>query len=49
MKYLQIMPPEESFFQPDMGLIIAISVILIMVIVLFDRSKLLSSLFARKK
>ncbi|MFD2566701.1 hypothetical protein [Pseudotenacibaculum haliotis] len=37
MKFLQIMPTEETFLQSDLGFIISISLILIAVIVVFDK------------
>ena len=48
MRYLQVMPPEETFLGFDVGLLLALSIALIAAIVLFDRSRAIVSWMTRK-
>lgn len=49
MKFLQIMPPEESFLEANLELITVISITLIMVIIVYDKSRGLVNRILRKK
>ena len=49
MKYLQVMPTDGSFIDSDSGSIIVTCLILIGVIILFDRVKVILSRLSKKK
>lgn len=49
MKYLQVMPTEQTILGLDVGLVLTLSIVLIGVIFLFDRSKALVSWMTKRK
>ena len=49
MKYLQVMPTDEAFFDSYTGFIIIVSVALLGVIILFDRSRALLNWVSKKR
>lgn len=49
MNYLQVMPTDEVFFDSNIGFIIIVSIVLLGVIVLFDRSKALLNWVSKKR
>ena len=49
MKYLQVMPPDNTFLDTDWGYGIALSLALLIVIFLFDRSKVFLRKLSKKK
>jgi len=49
MKYLQVMPTDQSAWEIDFGVLLAVSVALTAVIVLFDRSKAILNWVSKRK
>ena len=49
MKYLQVMPTDQPVWGFDLGLILAVSVVLIAVIALFDRSRVILNWIIKRR
>jgi len=49
MKYLQVMPPEQTILGLDVGLLLTLSIVLIGVIFLFDKSKVIVNWIVKRK
>lgn len=49
MKYLQVMPTDQNILGMDVGVVLTLSIVLVGVIFLFDRSKAFFSWIAKRR
>jgi hypothetical protein len=49
MNYLQVMPTDQPTWGLDLGVVLTISIVLVAVIVLFDKSKTILSRISKRK